>query len=174
VICVGRFPHQVVVLCSMFSTPSWQFRALILGGLIEQICAIPSPEAHPNMLLLSSRWVMPQVSSTPRPEPGKHPLVTTPIPDFLFPNSKNTKCKGRKCARCAYHLSPGRPPSSELYPQPSSIMRTQAPREEIWARARANGYQAGVFTAKDSRRGLNKHVAIVVKDQDKILRLYTT
>ena len=40
------------------------------------------------------------MSSTPRPEPGEHPPIPTPIPDFLFPNSKNTKCKALES--CAY------------------------------------------------------------------------
>jgi hypothetical protein len=53
-----------------------------------------TPELHPNMLLLPSRCVMPQVSSTLMPEQGEHPPIPTSFPDFLFPNSKNTKFKG--------------------------------------------------------------------------------
>jgi hypothetical protein len=45
---------------------------------------------------------------------------------------------------------------------------------EIWARAKAKGYQPGAFKAQDSLKGLNKHVDKVKKDQDQILKLYVT
>jgi len=45
---------------------------------------------------------------------------------------------------------------------------------EIWARAKANGYPPESFKAKDSFKGLNKHIDEVKQDQDQILKLYIT
>jgi hypothetical protein len=43
---------------------------------------------------------------------------------------------------------------------------------EIWARAKANGYQSGAFKAKDNFKGFNKHVDKVKQDRDQMLKLY--
>jgi hypothetical protein len=62
-------------------------------------------------------------------------------------------------------------PPSFTFLNKSSTMPTAS---EIWARTKANGYQPGSFKAKDSFKGLNKHVDKVEREQDQILKLYIT
>jgi hypothetical protein len=78
-------------------------------------------------------------------------------------------------ARCVHHLNTGW--LSFLPVLLFSAIINHADEDtaaEIWARTRANGYQPESFKAKDSFKGLNKHIDEVKQDQDQILNLYIT